>query len=117
MASSHHMDHKSFSVRAQEVQVALNPFIPQPVLILGIAWTQVQDLALDLVEPHEVHMGPLLKLVQVPLDGIPSLRCVSCTTQLGVICNLAEGALDLAVNVIEDIKQYWSQYGPLRDTT
>jgi len=23
-------------------------------------------------EPHEVHTGPLLELVQVPLDGIPS---------------------------------------------
>ncbi|KAK4831008.1 hypothetical protein QYF61_014579 [Mycteria americana] len=43
---------------------------------------------------------------------------VSCTTQLGVICKLAEGALDLAVNVIdENIEQHWSQYGPLRDTT
>jgi len=33
---------------------------------------QVQDLALGVVEPHVVHMGPLLKLVQVPLDGILS---------------------------------------------
>ncbi|KAK4832887.1 hypothetical protein QYF61_026437, partial [Mycteria americana] len=39
---------------------ALNPFIPQPVLIPGVAPTQVQDFALGLVEPHEVHMGPLL---------------------------------------------------------
>ena len=30
----------------------------------------------------------------------------------------AEGALNTAVCVIdEDIKQYWSQYGPLRDTS
>ena len=60
----------------------------------GVALTQVQDLALGLAELHEVHMGPLLKLVQVPLDGIPSLRCVNHTTQLGVICKFAEGALD-----------------------
>ena len=32
----------------------------------------MQDLALGLVEPHEVHSGPLLQLVEVPLDGIPS---------------------------------------------
>ncbi|GAB0180776.1 cAMP-dependent protein kinase inhibitor alpha [Grus japonensis] len=90
----------------------------QPLLILGIAPTHVQDLALGLVELHEVHMGPPLKPVQVPLDGIPSLRCVNCTTQLGVICKLAECALDPTVYVIdEDIKQYWSQYRPLRDTT
>ncbi|KAK4828118.1 hypothetical protein QYF61_023916 [Mycteria americana] len=97
---------------------ALKPFISQPVLILGVALTQVQDLALGLVEPHEVHMGPLFKLVQVPLDGIPSLGHVNHTIQLGVVCKLAEGALDPTVYVIdEDIKQYWSQYGLLRDTT
>ncbi|KAK4810873.1 hypothetical protein QYF61_013281 [Mycteria americana] len=84
---------------------ALNPFIPQSVLILGIALTQVQALALGLVELHEVHMGPLLKPVQVPLDGIPSLQRINCTTQLGVISKLAEGALNPTVYVIdEDIK-------------
>ncbi|KAK4805635.1 hypothetical protein QYF61_009861 [Mycteria americana] len=98
-------------------RAALKQFIPQPVLILGVALTQVQDLALGLVEPHEVHMGPLLELVHVPLDGISSLRSVSCTTPFGVICKFAEGALDPTVYVVdEDIKQYWSQYGPLRDT-
>ncbi|KAK4806915.1 hypothetical protein QYF61_012636 [Mycteria americana] len=30
----------------------------QPVLMLGVVLTQVQDLALGLVEPHEVRMGP-----------------------------------------------------------
>ncbi|KAK4816649.1 hypothetical protein QYF61_019626 [Mycteria americana] len=83
-------------------RAALNPFIPQPVLIPGVAPTQVQDLALDLVEPHEVHTGPLLQLVQVPLDGMPSLRRVSHTTQPGVICKLAEGALDPTVCVIDE---------------
>jgi len=51
-------------------RTALKPFIPQPVLILGVARTHVQDLALGLVEPREFHTGPLLELVQVPLDGI-----------------------------------------------
>ncbi|KAK4832883.1 hypothetical protein QYF61_026433 [Mycteria americana] len=99
-------------------RAALNPFIPQPVLILGVAVTHVQDLALGLVEPHEVHMGPLLKLVQVLLDGIPSFWHVNRTTQLGVICKLAEDALNPTVYVTdEDIKQYWSRHGPLMDTT
>lgn len=31
-----------------------------------------------LVEPHLIHMGPLLVLS--PWDGIPSIRCVNCTT-------------------------------------
>ncbi|KAK4814468.1 hypothetical protein QYF61_018986 [Mycteria americana] len=99
-------------------RAALDHIIPQPVWKLRIAPTQVQDPALGLVEPHEVHTGPLLQLVQVPLDDIPSFWRVSCTTQLGVICRLTEGALDLSVNVIdENIDQHWSQYGPMRDTT
>ncbi|PKU42672.1 serine-rich hypothetical protein [Limosa lapponica baueri] len=78
----------------------------------------MRSLALGLVEPHKVYMSPLLKLVHVSPDGIPSLRRVNCTTQLGVICKLAEGSFDPTVCVIDDdTKQYWSQYGPLRDTS
>jgi len=78
--------------------------MPQPVLILGVVLTQ--DLALGLVEPHE-STGPILEFVQVCLGGILFLRCVDCTTQLGVICKLVEGALDPAVYVINEvIKQY-----------
>ena len=77
----------------------------------------MQDPALGLVEPHKVHTGPLLKLVQVPLDIFPSLRCVNCTTQLGVFFKLAEGALDVAKSLMKMLKQHQSQYGPLRDTT
>ncbi|KAK4818706.1 hypothetical protein QYF61_017927 [Mycteria americana] len=99
-------------------RAALDHIIPQPVLKPRIAPTQVQDPALGLVEPHEVHTGPLLQLIQVSLDDIPSFWHVNCTTQLGVICRLPEDALDLAVNVIdENLEQHWSQYGPLRDTT
>jgi len=61
----------------------------------------MQDLALGLVESHEVHTGPLLELVLVPLDGIPSFWCVNCTTQLAVICKLAEGALKLAKSLMK----------------
>ncbi|KAK4814944.1 LOW QUALITY PROTEIN: hypothetical protein QYF61_006888, partial [Mycteria americana] len=97
-------------------RAALDHIIPQSVLKPRIALTQ--DPALGLVEPHEVHRGPLLQLAQVPLDDIPSFLHVNCTTQLGVDCKLAEGTLDLAVNVVdENIEQHWSQYGPLRGTT
>ena len=64
-----------------------------PVLILGVAQTQVQDLALCLVELHEVCTGSPLKPAKVPLDGIPSLQHVDRTTQLGV-GKLAEGAVN-----------------------
>jgi len=45
------------------VRAALNHFIPQPVLIPGVAPTQMQGLALGFVEPREFHMDPLLELV------------------------------------------------------
>ncbi|KAK4819146.1 hypothetical protein QYF61_025826 [Mycteria americana] len=80
------------------LRAALNPFSAQPVFVLGIAPTHVQDLALGLVELHEVRTGPPLKPVKVPLDGIPSLQHVNCTTQLGVIGKLAEGALNPTVH-------------------
>ena len=41
--------------------------------MLGIAPTQVPDLALGFVELHEVGMGPPLNSVQVPLDGCKRL--------------------------------------------
>jgi len=63
-------------------RAALNPFTPQPVVIPGVALTQVQDLAFGLVEPHEVHTGLILEVVQVPLEGIP--LCSHLTTRLDI---------------------------------
>jgi len=65
----------------------------------GLAPTHMQDLALGLGQPREVHTGPILQLVQVSLDGIPPFRCANCTTQLGVVCKLAEGALNLTTSL------------------
>ncbi|KAK4808881.1 hypothetical protein QYF61_007996 [Mycteria americana] len=97
-------------------RAALNTFSAQPVFVLGIAPTQVQNFALGLVELHEVRTGPPLKPVQVPLDGIPSLQRVDCTTQLGVVGKLAEGALNPTVHVTaKDVKQCQSQHQPLRN--
>ncbi|KAK4831314.1 hypothetical protein QYF61_016803, partial [Mycteria americana] len=89
----------------------------QPVFVLGIALTHVQDLALGLVELPEVCMGPPLKPVKVPLDGIPSLQRVDRTTQLGVIGKLAEGALNPTIHIVKDMEQCRSQYQPLRNAT
>jgi len=36
-------------------RAALSPFSAQPVFVFGIASTHVQDLAVGLVELHEVH--------------------------------------------------------------
>lgn len=51
------------------LRTVLRPFSTQPVPMLGIASTQVQDLACGLVEHHKVDMGPPLKPVQVSLKG------------------------------------------------
>ena len=93
-------------------RATLNPFIPQTVLILGVALAQVQDPALGHVKPHEVHTGPLLKLVQVPLDGILLLRCVDCTTQVGVFCKLSEGALNPTMSLIKLLNSTSPSTGP-----
>jgi len=53
------------------LSAALKSFFAQPVSVLGIALSQMQDL--PLVELHEVGMGLPLKPVEVPLGSIPSL--------------------------------------------
>ncbi|PKU47244.1 hypothetical protein llap_2420 [Limosa lapponica baueri] len=98
-------------VDAPFVRAALNPFIPQPALVTEVALIQVQDLALVLIEPHDVHMGTLLEVAQVPLDSIPSLRHVNCTTQLGVISKLAKDALDPIMSLMKIL----NNAGPIMD--
>ncbi|GAB0191166.1 hypothetical protein GRJ2_001581900 [Grus japonensis] len=92
--------------------------LPSLVVVLRVAPTPVQDLALGLVELHVVRMDLPLKPVKVPVDGIPSLQRVDRTTQIGVISKLAEGTLDPTVHVAnKDVKQCLSQYQPLRNAT
>lgn len=57
-------------------RAAFNKF-SQSVLISGIALTLIQHLSLGLIETHEVLVGPLLKVFQVPQDGIPSFSHVN----------------------------------------
>lgn len=59
-------------------RAAPNAFIPQSVV------THTQDLALGLVEPRGVPMGPSLSS-PIPLEGSPSLRCGSHSTQPGAM--------------------------------
>ncbi|KAJ7404112.1 testosterone 17-beta-dehydrogenase 3-like [Willisornis vidua] len=59
-------------------------------------------------------MGPVLKLVQVPLDGIASLRQINRITQLGVISKVAESALSSSIyDVNQDINNYDPHVDPL----
>ena len=61
---------------------------------MQIAPTQVQDIAPGLAELHKVGMDQPLKSVQDSLNSISSLQHVSCTIELDIICQLAEGALN-----------------------
>jgi len=55
-------------------------------------------------------MGPLLPPVQVSLDAFLSFQYINCTTQLGVVCKLAEGALSAIICVAdEDVEERQSQ--------
>lgn len=62
--------------------MGLNAFMAQFVLILGIVAAQVQDLALALVERHEVCTGPLPVKV---MDAIPALKHGNLISQIGVL--------------------------------
>ncbi|KAK4824589.1 hypothetical protein QYF61_016834 [Mycteria americana] len=90
---------------------AFQPLFPKPVALHGVAVTQVQDLALSLVEPHTFGPSPSIHPVQVPLQSLPTLKQINTPAQLGVICKFTEGALDPLVQIIDkDVKQNWPQY-------
>ncbi|KAK4831520.1 hypothetical protein QYF61_018122 [Mycteria americana] len=98
-------------------QAAFQPLFPKPVALHGVAVAQVQDLALGLVEPHTIDLGPSIQPVQVPLQSLPTLQQINTPTQLGVICKLTEGALDPFIQIIDkDIKQDWPQHRALGNT-
>lgn len=91
------MGHAELLVNQQPqdlLKAAVNLFSAQPVFVLVISLTHMQDLALDLVQLHKVLTDPPLEPVKVPLGGIPSLQHVNHTTQSGVFSKLAAGALD-----------------------
>lgn len=76
--------------------------------MLGIAPAVLQDLALYFVELHEICMGPSLKPVTVPLDGVPSLQHVNHTTQLGAVDKTCWGCTSSPYPCCQE--QCWSQY-------
>ncbi|XP_065498931.1 maestro heat-like repeat-containing protein family member 7 [Caloenas nicobarica] len=63
--------------------------------------TQVQDLALGLVEPHTIGLGSSSQPAQLPLKSLPTLQQINTPAQFGVTCKLSEGALDPFVQIID----------------
>ncbi|PKU30089.1 hypothetical protein llap_19607 [Limosa lapponica baueri] len=74
--------------------------LPQAWSIHGVGVTQGQDLALGLVEPHPIGLRASIQPVQIPLQSLPTLQQINTPGQLGVICELTEGALDPFVQII-----------------
>ncbi|KAK4825179.1 hypothetical protein QYF61_024659 [Mycteria americana] len=98
-------------------QAAFQPLFHKPVALHGVAVAQVQDLALGLVEPHTIDLGPSIQSVQVPLQSLPTLQQINTPTQLGVVCKLTESTLDPFVQIIDkDVKQNWPQHRALGNT-
>lgn len=62
----------------------------------------MQNLALGFADHCAVPIGPPIKPIKFPLDGIPLLKPISCTTHLGVILRHAEGALNPTVYVTDE---------------
>ncbi|KAK4820458.1 hypothetical protein QYF61_027035 [Mycteria americana] len=92
---------------------AFQPLFPKPVALHGVAVAQVQDLALGLVKPHTVDLGPSIQ----PVQSLPTLKQINTPAQLGVICKLTEGALDPLIQIIDkDIKQNRPQHRALGNT-
>lgn len=69
------------------VQWPLNPFIIQSILTFGTAQTQVQNLSLDLVERHEVSIGPPTKPVKALMTSLPSI------VSTGPVCLVSSASL------------------------
>lgn len=63
-------------------------------------------------------MGPLPKLVQIPLGGVLSFRHVSQTTLDG-ICKLAEGTLNPTMSLIKILNSIGTMlsFRHMKDTT
>jgi len=72
----------------------------------GVVVTKVQDAVLGPVEPHIVGLSPSIQPVQIPLQSLSTLRQINSLYQLGVVCELTEGALDPLVQITDkDVKQ------------
>ena len=73
--------------------------------------TKVHNLTLCLVKARVIDLSPAIKPVQITLYGLPTLRLIDTSSQLGVICKLIEGALNALIQIInKDIKQDGLQY-------
>lgn len=97
--------------KSSSAKLLSNHFLPSLGFVIWITLTHMQDIALALLN---------LTFTQTRLWSLsrsPFLPACWCTDS-GTVNKSAEGALNLTVHVNNiDIKQHWSQYRSLRNTS
>jgi len=77
----------------------------------GVVVTKVQDSALGPVELHPIGLSPTIQPIQVPLYGLPMLRQIDTSSQIGVTGKLTDDALNSLIEIINKyVKQNGLQY-------
>ncbi|RMB97862.1 hypothetical protein DUI87_25340 [Hirundo rustica rustica] len=92
-----------------ELCIAIDPLSPQPVALVVAA--KVQNAALGLVKFQVVGLGLSIQPVQVPLWSPPTFQQIGTPSQLGDICKITDGGLNVIIQIInKDLKQDWAQH-------
>jgi len=55
-------------------RAAFQPLLPKPLALRRIVVNEVQDPTFGLDEPHTIDLGPSIQSVQIPLQGLPTLK-------------------------------------------
>ncbi|KAJ7414310.1 hypothetical protein WISP_85052 [Willisornis vidua] len=97
---------------------AFQPPVLQSVRTSRLAPSQVQNLALPLVELHMVGDCPALQFVKVSLQDLPAFEGVNSSSQFCVFCKLTQYPFQSCVEVVyEDVEEHRAQDGALKNST
>lgn len=77
---------------------------------MGSSLPRLQDFAFPLVEPYEVPFCPVLLPAKFPLNCSTSTWYITHSSELCIICNLAELLTPIIQTFNGDNKQHWTQH-------
>ncbi|RMB92479.1 hypothetical protein DUI87_31121 [Hirundo rustica rustica] len=96
----------------------VQPHLPQPITLRGVAEAKVQDSALGLTQLQLVGLCPPIQVVQISLQSHPTFQEIDTRSQLSVIRKFTNQRFNTLIHVInKGIEQNCAQHRPLRDTT